>query len=123
MSAAGLLAVATGAAREAGELLASPGGRGVKVTVAATKSSPTDVVTEMDRRSEELIRARILAGRPGDAILGEEGGQTGDTAGAPVRWVIDPLDGTVNYLYGLPDWAVSIAAEVAGEVVAGAVFV
>ncbi|HEX4398175.1 MAG TPA: inositol monophosphatase family protein [Trebonia sp.] len=120
MSADELLAVATGAAREAGELLASPGGR---VSVAATKSSPTDVVTEMDRRSEELIRARILAGRPGDAILGEEGGQIGDTAGAPVRWVIDPLDGTVNYLYGLPDWAVSIAAEVAGEVVAGAVFV
>jgi myo-inositol-1(or 4)-monophosphatase len=120
LGAAGLLAVATGAAREAGELLALPGGR---VSVAATKSSPTDVVTEMDRRSEELIRARILAGRPGDAILGEEGGQTGDTAGAPVRWVIDPLDGTVNYLYGLPDWAVSIAAEVAGEVVAGAVFV
>jgi myo-inositol-1(or 4)-monophosphatase len=120
LDAGGLLAVAIGAAREAGELLASPGGR---VSVAATKSSPTDVVTEMDRRSEELIRARILAGRPGDAILGEEGGQTGDTAGAPVRWVIDPLDGTVNYLYGLPDWAVSIAAEVAGEVVAGAVFV
>jgi myo-inositol-1(or 4)-monophosphatase len=118
--AAGLLAVATAAAREAGELLASPGGR---VSVAGTKSSPTDVVTEMDRRSEELIRARILAGRPGDAILGEEGGQTGDTAGAPVRWVIDPLDGTVNYLYGLPDWAVSIAAEVAGTIVAGAVFV
>ena len=123
LGAAGLLAVATGAAREAGELLASPGGRGAGVSVAATKSSPTDVVTEMDRRSEELIRARILAGRPGDAILGEEGGQIGDTAGAPVRWVIDPLDGTVNYLYGLPDWAVSIAAEVAGEVVAGAVFV
>ena len=120
LDAAGLLAVATAAAREAGELLASPGGR---VSVAATKSSPTDVVTEMDRRSEELIRARILAARPGDAILGEEGGQTGDTAGAPVRWVIDPLDGTVNYLYGLPDWAVSIAAEVDGTVVAGAVFV
>jgi myo-inositol-1(or 4)-monophosphatase len=120
LDAAGLLAVATSAAREAGVLLASPGGR---VSVAATKSSPTDVVTEMDRRSEELIRARILAGRPADAILGEEGGQIGDTADAPVRWVIDPLDGTVNYLYGLPDWAVSIAAEVAGEIVAGAVFV
>jgi len=117
---AGLLAVAVGAARAAGELLAAPGGR---VSVAAVKSSPTDVVTEMDRRSEELIRARILAARPGDAILGEEGGETGDAAGAPARWVIDPLDGTVNYLYGLPDWAVSIAAEVAGEVVAGAVFV
>jgi myo-inositol-1(or 4)-monophosphatase len=121
--AAGLLALATGAARAVGELLASPGGRRAGVSVAATKSSPTDVVTEMDRRSEELIRSRILAERPDDAILGEEGGQTGDTAGAPVRWVIDPLDGTVNYLYGLPDWAVSIAAEVAGDIVAGAVFV
>ena len=120
LDAAGLLAVATGAARAAGELLVSPGGR---VSVAATKSSPTDVVTEMDRRSEELIRSLILAARPDDAILGEEGGQIGDTADAPARWVIDPLDGTVNYLYGLPDWAVSIAAEVAGEIVAGAVFV
>jgi myo-inositol-1(or 4)-monophosphatase len=118
--AAGLLAVAVGAARAAGELLMTPDGQ---VSVAATKSSPTDIVTEMDRRAEELIRSRILAARPGDAILGEEGGETGDAAGAPARWVIDPLDGTVNYLYGLHDWAVSIAAEVAGEIVAGAVFV
>ncbi|MGH3250292.1 MAG: inositol monophosphatase family protein [Trebonia sp.] len=130
--AAGLRDLAVGVAREAGQLLAARAGR---VEVAATKSSPTDVVTEMDRRSEELIRARILAPRPDDAILGEEEGQTGDTDGAPVRWVIDPLDGTVNYLYGLHDWAVSIAAEVewagggagGGEVgrkiVAGAVYV
>jgi myo-inositol-1(or 4)-monophosphatase len=109
------LAVTT--AREAGEALADGAGR---VEVAATKSSPTDVVTEMDRRSEELIRSRILAVRPLDAILGEEGGQTGDADRAPARWVIDPLDGTVNYLYGLPDWAVSIAVE-AGAVEAGAV--
>ena len=131
-----LRSVAVGVAREAGDMLADRAGQ---VEVAATKSSPTDVVTEMDRRSEELIRARILATRPADAILGEEGGQTGDADGAPVRWVIDPLDGTVNYLYGLHDWAVSIAAEVGwaeggevgraegGEVgrriVAGAVFV
>ena len=90
-------------------------------TVVATKSSPTDVVTEMDQAAERLIRARILAERPADAILGEEGGQVG--GGALVRWIVDPLDGTVNYLYGLPDWAVSIAAEVAGQVVAGAVCV
>jgi myo-inositol-1(or 4)-monophosphatase len=115
-----LLALAEDVAREAGALLASQTGR---VPVAATKSSPTDVVTEMDHKAEDLIRSRILAARPSDAILGEEGGQTGDTQGAPVRWVIDPLDGTVNYLYGLPDWAVSIAAEVGGEIVAGAVFV
>src|SRR6185437_2678838 len=113
-----LRAVAVGVAREAGDMLA---GRAGEVEVAATKSSPTDVVTEMDRRSEELIRARILAARPADAILGEEGGQTGDADGAPARWVIDPLDGTVNYLYGLHDWAVSIAAEVSGVIVAGVV--
>jgi myo-inositol-1(or 4)-monophosphatase len=104
-----LRSVAISAAREAGDLLADRAG---PVEVAATKSSPTDVVTEMDRRSEELIRSRILAARPADAILGEEGGLIGNTGNAPVLWVIDPLDGTVNYLYGLHDWAVSIAAEV-----------
>jgi myo-inositol-1(or 4)-monophosphatase len=103
-----LLVIAVGAALEAGQLLASKEGR---VEVAATKSSPTDVVTEMDGRAEELIRARILVARPDDAILGEEGGQVDGVIDAPVRWVVDPLDGTVNYLYGLHDWAVSIAAE------------
>ena len=118
-----LLVIAVGAALEAGQLLASKEGR---VEVAATKSSPTDVVTEMDGRAEELIRARILVARPDDAILGEEGGQVDgavDGVDAPARWVVDPLDGTVNYLYGLHDWAVSIAAEVGGEIVAGAVYV
>jgi myo-inositol-1(or 4)-monophosphatase len=129
-----LLVIAVGAALEAGQLLASKEGR---VEVAATKSSPTDVVTEMDGRAEELIRARILVARPDDAILGEEGGQVDGVVDAPVRWVVDPLDGTVNYLYGLHDWAVSIAAEVdlraaggdarGGEIgrriVAGAVYV
>ena len=115
-----LLVIAVGAALEAGQLLASKEGR---VEVAATKSSPTDVVTEMDGRAEELIRARILVARPDDAILGEEGGQVEGAADAPARWVVDPLDGTVNYLYGLHDWAVSIAAEVTGEIVAGAVYV
>jgi myo-inositol-1(or 4)-monophosphatase len=111
-----LLALAVAIAREAGELLA---GRRTPPKVVETKTSPTDVVTEMDQAAERLIRSRILAERPEDAILGEEGGQTGGDA--PVRWIVDPLDGTVNYLYGLPDWAVSIAAELDGEVVAGAV--
>jgi myo-inositol-1(or 4)-monophosphatase len=115
-----LRSVAVSTAREAGDLLA---GRAGRVEVAATKSSPTDVVTEMDRRSEELIRSRIGAARPSDAILGEEGGLIGNTGNAPVLWVIDPLDGTVNYLYGLHDWAVSIAAEVDGQIMAGAVYV
>jgi myo-inositol-1(or 4)-monophosphatase len=115
-----LLVIAVGAALEAGQLLASKEGR---VEVAATKSSPTDVVTEMDGRAEELIRARILVARPDDAILGEEGGQVEGAAVAPARWVVDPLDGTVNYLYGLHDWAVSIAVEVDHQIVAGAVYV
>jgi myo-inositol-1(or 4)-monophosphatase len=111
-----LAELARAVAAETGELLLSRHGQ---VAVMQTKSSPTDVVTEMDTAAEALIRRRILAARPGDAILGEEGGQVG--AGGAVRWIVDPLDGTVNYLYGLSDWAVSIAAEVDGQVVAGAV--
>jgi myo-inositol-1(or 4)-monophosphatase len=117
-SPAELLALATGIAAEAGRLLASWRADG-RPEVASTKSSDTDVVTEMDKQSEQLITERVRAVRPGDTILGEEGGQTG--SGARVRWVVDPLDGTVNYLYGLPDWAVSIAVEVDGEIVAGVV--
>ena len=113
-----LLALAVAVAREAGDLLADRHGR---PEIVGTKTSPTDVVTEMDQAAERLIRARISAERPDDAILGEEGGQTGGDT--PVRWIVDPLDGTVNYLYGLPDWAVSIAAEVGGQVVAGTVCV
>jgi len=121
-----LLRIAVAAAAEAGRLLASWRGD-ERPEVVQTKSSPTDIVTEMDRRSEALITTRIRAYRPGDTVLGEEGGQT---AGGPVgdggqpgrvRWIVDPLDGTVNYLYGLRDWAVSIAAEVDGAVVAGVV--
>jgi myo-inositol-1(or 4)-monophosphatase len=113
-----LLELAVAVAIEAGGLLA---GRHGRPEVVGTKSSPTDVVTEMDQAAERLIRNRIGQQRPDDAILGEEGGQTGGDA--LVRWIVDPLDGTVNYLYGLPDWAVSIAAEVGGRVVAGAVCV
>jgi myo-inositol-1(or 4)-monophosphatase len=121
-----LLRIAVDAAGEAGRVLASWRGD-ERPEVIDTKSSPTDVVTEMDRRSEALITERIRAIRPGDTVLGEEGGQTlgghPDAAGdrARVRWVVDPLDGTVNYLYGLPDWAVSIAAEVDGRILAGVV--
>jgi myo-inositol-1(or 4)-monophosphatase len=114
---AGLLELASRTAVAAGRLLISSGGR---PEVVATKSSPTDVVTEADRAAEALIRDLIGAERPGDRILGEEGGETGSGG---IRWIVDPLDGTVNYLYGLADWAVSIAAEVDGTVVAGAVFV
>jgi myo-inositol-1(or 4)-monophosphatase len=116
-----LLALADQTATAAATLLAAEGAQ-QRPEVAATKSSLTDVVTEMDRRAEQLIRERILAARPGDTILGEEGGEIGGPAGpGAARWVVDPLDGTINYLYGLADWCVSIAAEVDGVIVAGVV--
>lgn len=109
------LAVET--ARSAAELVR---GRAAGVVrVADTKSSSTDVVTQADRDSEQLIRAAIAGRRPDDAFLGEEGDDVAGTSG--VRWIVDPIDGTVNFLYGLPQYAVSIAAELDGEVVAGVV--
>lgn len=112
-----LLQLALATAAEAAELV---GRHAVgTVEVAATKSSDIDVVTAADRASEELIRARILAARPDDAFLGEEGDDIEGTSG--VRWIVDPIDGTVNFLYGIPEYAVSIAAELDGEVVAGVV--
>ncbi|WP_155056519.1 inositol monophosphatase family protein [Streptomyces blattellae] len=112
-----LLALAREAARRAGELLRD--GRPADLAVAATKSSPIDVVTEMDIAAEKLITGLIAGRRPDDGFLGEEGASTDGSSG--IRWVIDPLDGTVNYLYGLPTWAVSIAAEQDGERVVGVV--
>jgi len=93
-------------ARRAGALVRD--GRPDRVAVAATKSSAVDVVTAMDLAAEELLRAMITAERPDDAVLGEEGGLTGGTSG--VTWVLDPIDGTVNYLYGIPAYSVSVAA-------------
>jgi myo-inositol-1(or 4)-monophosphatase len=112
-----LLDLAETLARKAGDLLLE-GADGLRVDVT-TKSSGTDMVSEMDRASETLIVEGILAARPDDAILGEETGGREGTSG--VRWVIDPLDGTTNYLYRHPIWAVSIGVEVDGEVEAGVV--
>ncbi len=106
-------------ASEAGALLASV--MDDDRTEVDTKSSGTDMVTEMDRASEALLVQRITEARPHDAILGEEGADRAGTTG--VRWVIDPLDGTTNYLYRLPGWNVSVGVEVDGEPVAGAVVV
>lgn len=93
-----------------------PAGR---VGVADTKSSPTDDVTAIDRSCEELIRARILAARPDDAFVGEEGQDVPGTSG--VEWVVDPIDGTVNFVHGIPRYAVSIAARRDDVVEAGVV--
>lgn len=105
-------------AREAGELAMR--GR-AEIRVEATKSSPVDPVTQIDRACEALIRARIDEARPGDGFLGEETGESGSQAKDSIRWVVDPIDGTVNYIYGLPNWAVSIAAELDGEAQVGVV--
>ncbi|SCL48093.1 inositol monophosphatase family protein [Micromonospora peucetia] len=93
------------------------------VSVAATKSTVTDVVTAADRAVERQVIDALRRLRPGDAVLGEEygAGETGPVAPGGVRWIVDPIDGTVNYLYGIPHCAVSLAAEVNGEVVAGVV--
>ncbi|MFI6425985.1 inositol monophosphatase family protein [Promicromonospora sp. NPDC050880] len=92
-------------------------GRPERVVVAATKSSEVDPVTVMDRASEDLLREMIAAERPDDAILGEEGDDVPGTSG--LTWVLDPIDGTVNYLYVVASWAVSVAV-VAGPPEPGA---
>jgi len=112
-----LLGIALAAAHQAGVLLRD--GRPADLEVAATKTSPIDVVTEMDIAAEKLITSHIGRLRPADGFLGEEGASSPGSSG--LRWVIDPLDGTVNYLYGLPSWAVSIAVERDGQTLVGVV--
>ena len=114
---AALLALAVDTAREAAALVAD--GRATAAEHVAVKSSPVDVVTAVDQECERLVVSRLLAARPDDGVLGEEGAAR--AGGSRVRWVVDPIDGTVNFLYGLPAYAVSIAAEVDGVVRAGVV--
>lgn len=102
-----LLDLAVSASHAAGELLLGRFRRPVQGL--ETKSSPTDVVSDADRDSEHLVIDMIKAKRPGDGILSEEGGDERSASG--LTWVIDPLDGTVNFLYGRAEWCVSIAAE------------
>ena len=113
-----LLALAERLARGAGELTVRLRADGGPLGVDA-KSSPTDVVTEVDRASERWLADELARLRPDDALLGEEGADR--SGGSGVRWVVDPIDGTVNFLYGLRPYAVSVAAERDGRVVAGAV--
>ncbi len=105
-------------------------GDGADPAGVGTKSSPTDVVTASDRAVEVLLRERLAVLRPGDAVLGEEmgtggvgNGRVGDGGSGDegVVWVVDPIDGTVNFLYGLPWYAVSVAATHRGATLAGAV--
>ncbi|MEE6262974.1 inositol monophosphatase family protein [Plantactinospora sonchi] len=117
-----LLKVAVEVVREAADTARRMRADGV--SGITTKSTATDVVTAADRAVEREVVAALRDLRPDDTVLGEEyGDSAGSAAAGPqtVRWILDPIDGTVNYLYGLPQYAVSLAAEVGGEVVAGVV--
>lgn len=111
--------VAVAVATEAAELLSAA--LHAKRALVGTKSSATDMVTEMDRASEALLVERLGTLRPDDGIIGEEGAARPGSSG--VIWVVDPLDGTTNYLYRYPGWNVSVGAAVDGIPVAGAVVV
>lgn len=114
-----LLALAVDVAREAGAMLLERFDAGNERALAS-KTSPTDLVSEADLASERLIRKRLSAARPHDAFLGEEGG--GEDGSSGLKWVVDPLDGTVNFLFGVPQWCVSVAVRDREGELAGAVF-
>jgi len=101
-----LLDLARALATETGEMIEAA--RASRPTVKHTKSSSIDPVTEVDIAAERHLRERLAALRPDDAVLGEEGDATTGTSG--ITWVLDPIDGTVNYLYGIPHYSVSVAA-------------
>lgn len=115
-----LLALAERLAREAGTM-ALRGRRSGSTLVSHTKSTSTDVVTEYDQASEELIVAGLRSARPHDGLIGEEGTATPGDSG--IEWLIDPIDGTTNFLYDLPGWGVSIAARSQTDTEVGVVYV
>jgi myo-inositol-1(or 4)-monophosphatase len=114
-----LLALAVEVAGEAGALLLERFETGGEPALAS-KTTPTDLVSEADLASERLIRERLSAARPDDAFLGEEGG--GEDGSSGLTWVVDPLDGTVNFLFGVPQWCVSVAVRDGEGELAGAIF-
>ena len=114
-----LLEVAIEAATRAGAMLAERVRRGAEQEVSA-KSTPTDLVSEADLASERMIRELLASRRPDDGFLGEEGDHTPGTSG--LSWVVDPLDGTINFLFGIPQWCVSVAVRDEQGTIAGAVY-
>ena len=114
-----LLAVAVEAATGAGALLAGRARHGAEHRVSS-KSTPTDLVSEADLVSEQMIRELLASRRPRDGFIGEEGEHAEGTSG--LSWVVDPLDGTVNFLFGIPQWCVSVAVRDAEGTLAGAVY-
>ena len=115
-----LLPVAIDAARMAGALLAERARGGAEREVAS-KSTPTDLVSEADVASERAIRELLEQRRPQDGFVGEEGGGS-EPGQSGLRWVVDPLDGTVNFLFGIPLWCVSVAVRDGEGTLAGAVY-
>jgi myo-inositol-1(or 4)-monophosphatase len=115
-----LLALAVEAAQLGGALLAERAAAGAEASVSS-KSTPTDLVSEADVASQRAIRALLNERRPHDGFLGEEEGES-DAGTSGLCWIVDPLDGTVNFLFGIPQWSVSVAVEDADGTVAGAVF-
>ena len=113
-----LAALAESTARAAGALLLESAGAAPRGL--STKSSPTDLVSEADRAAEALISTELGRARPADGIIGEEGARAESRSG--LTWIVDPLDGTTNFLFGYPHWAVSIACEGADGPLAGCVF-
>ena len=114
-----LLDVAVDAARLAGALLTHRMRDGAERNVSS-KSTPTDLVSEADLAAERAIRELLGRRRPDDGVVGEEGGSEGGTSG--LSWVVDPLDGTVNYLFGIPQWSISVAVRDRERTLAGAVY-
>jgi len=112
------LALASAAARDAGALLLEL--RRAPATGVRSKSSATDLVSEADERAERAIVTAIRKRRPDDALVAEEGSSAQGSSG--VSWFVDPLDGTINYLYGIPHWSVSICCADAAGALAGVVF-
>jgi len=114
-----LLEVAVEAATAAGALLAERARRGVEQQVSA-KSTPTDLVSEADLASERMIRELLAERRPDDGFVGEEGEPVAGSSG--LSWVVDPLDGTINFLFGIPQWCVSVAVRDREQTIAAAVY-
>ena len=114
-----LAELAQEAARTAGELLLERAAAGAELEVSS-KSTPTDLVSEADLASERAIRELLRQQRPDDGFVGEEGGDEAGSSG--LSWVVDPLDGTINFLFGIPQWCVSVAVTDADGTVAGAIF-
>jgi myo-inositol-1(or 4)-monophosphatase len=114
-----LLDVAVEAARLAGGLLAARAAQGAETGVSS-KSTPTDLVSEADLAAEQAIRELLSVRRPDDGFLGEEGGEQPGSSG--LTWVVDPLDGTINFLFGIPQWSVSVAVGDRQGTIAGAVY-